>query len=245
MTPQTAFRAALLDAAQPVPDGLTDGAGRPAGRRYAVYRNNVAVSLHEALATGFPVIEKLIGAENFRTVAGIYLRAEPPASPMLMHYGVGFPDFLARCAPLQKIAYLGDVARLELALRRSYHAADSSPADPALLQTLGEDALMSATFTLAPAVQIVRSAWPILDLWTYNTQAGAAKPTAGGQDVVILRPDFDPAPHLLPRGGADFLDTLATGAPFATALSAAGDDFDLSATLSLLLAHGALTGIHI
>ena len=44
--------------------GVSAGAGRPAGRRYAVYLNNVAVSLTEALATGFPAVAALLGEES-------------------------------------------------------------------------------------------------------------------------------------------------------------------------------------
>ena len=61
---QNLFRSALLDPSLPVPGGLTDAEGRPAGARYNVYRNNVAVSLTEALHTGFPIISKLLGKEN-------------------------------------------------------------------------------------------------------------------------------------------------------------------------------------
>lgn len=243
MTGQHAFRAALLDAAHPVPPGLTDGQGRPAGRRYAVYRNNVAVSLREALATGFPAVTKLIGAENFNHIAGLFLRHSPPASPLMMHYGAGFPEFLETFEPLKHIGYLADVARLELALRRAYHAADSNAMDPASLIDLDEDALMSACLSLAPSVQVLRSAWPVLSVYRFTMMPNQPKPQAQAEDVVILRPDLDPEPHVLPAGGADFIAALQTGSPFGTALDAAGEDFDLPAVLGLLIAGKALVAL--
>ena len=97
---QHSFSQALLAPDLPVPDGLTDGQGAPAGKRFAVYRNNVTVSLIDAPEAGFPVVVKLIGAENFRNIAREYLRKEPPVSPLIMLYGAGFPAFLASFRPL-------------------------------------------------------------------------------------------------------------------------------------------------
>ncbi|MCR9114506.1 MAG: DNA-binding domain-containing protein, partial [Rhodobacteraceae bacterium] len=98
---QTEFHDALLDAARTVPEGLQDGQGRPAGNRFSVYRNNVAVSLTEALEVSFPAIVKLIGEENFKKVAGLFLRRHPPTTPMIMYYGAEFPAFLEPFEPLQ------------------------------------------------------------------------------------------------------------------------------------------------
>ncbi|MGR3270777.1 DUF2063 domain-containing protein [Thalassococcus profundi] len=243
MTVQSAFRAALLDADRDVPSGLTDGAGRPAGRRFAVYRNNVAVSLREALETGFPVVAKLLGPENFHMVAGVHLRAAPPRSPLMMQFGADFPAFLDSFPPLARLPYLGDVARIELALRRAYNAADAAPVDPARLSRLGEDRLHTARLSLAPAVSVICSPWPIFAIWARNRRPGSPKPIPGAQDVVILRPAFDPEPHLLPPGGGAFVAALLTGAPLARSIDAAGNGFDLSAALSLLLAQGAITDI--
>jgi hypothetical protein len=56
---------------------VTDPAGRPAGARFDVYRNR------EALVTGFPVVHALVGDAFFRAMAGVFLRAHPPTSPIL------------------------------------------------------------------------------------------------------------------------------------------------------------------
>lgn len=243
MTSQTEFRSALLDATMPVPSGLLDGLGNPAGARYSVYRNNVAVSLTEALATAFPVIQNLIGEENFQKIAAIFLRQDPPTSPLMMHYGAGFPAFLQDFEPLAHIGYLADIARLEHALRQSYHAADSAAADPTILQSLSEDALMACKMRVAPSVRVLSSSWPLVSIWAYARDPSVGQPPAVPQDCVILRPEFDPMPHILPNGGLAFVTTLAKGQTFGAALTAAGDGFDLAAALNLLLSHGAITDI--
>jgi hypothetical protein len=241
---QTQFRDAILDAAHPVPAGLVDGTGRPAGRRFSVYRNNVAVGLTEALAASFPVIEKLLGSQNFKGVIGIYLRQHLPPTPLIPNYGVDLAEFLADFPQLSHIGYLADVARLEFALRQSYNAADSTAIDPGSLQTLDPEALMAARFSLAPSLRLVQSVWPIHAIWRLNTEENAQKPPAVAQDVLIMRPEFDPAPHLLAPGAADFIIALQQGQTLGEAHAIATErvaGFDLSTVLGLLLSGQALT----
>lgn len=209
---QTQFRTAMMDADQPVPSGLSDARGDGAGKRFDVYRNNVAVSLTEALEQAFPpTIRALVGDEFFKAMAGgVYLRQSPPGSPMLMQYGETFPGFLSGFQPVAHLGgYLPDVARLEQAMRESYHAADAAPADPpTALQDLPPDRLMAARLELAPATRVTRSPpWPIHAIWMANNQGGPTPPTSGAQDVLITRPEFDPQLTLLPTGGgADFIE---------------------------------------
>ncbi len=243
---QDLFRAALLDPSRPTPAGLSDGLGRPAAARFDIYRNNVTVSLIEALRTGFPILTRLLGRTNMDGLCRRYLRAHPPASPLMMHYGRDLPDYLAQVPQLAHLGYLPDVARLELALRRSYHAADAAPLDPARLAGLTPQALMAARVTLAPAVQLLRSDWPLYDIWRFNTRDGAPKPAHVAQDVLITRPAFDPEPHALPAGGAAWIRALMRGRSLGAALDEAQSEaagFDPTGTLTLLLTGNALIAL--
>ncbi|MEM8653809.1 MAG: DNA-binding domain-containing protein [Pseudomonadota bacterium] len=243
---QSEFRAALLDPERAVPTGLTDGLGQPTTRRFDVYRNNVTVALMDALRTGFPVLCKLLGDQNFDQLARLFARAHPPASPVMMEYGSALPDFLEAFEPLAHIGYLADVARLELALRRAYHAADAPTLDAAQLGTLAPETLMRTQLHLAPAVQLLASKWPILDIWRYNTVAGAEKPRGVAQSVLVTRAAFDPAPHDVTKAQFAWLTAINAGAPLEDAVDSAtahDPDFDLGPVLTLLMQHNALTDL--
>ncbi|MGI9393662.1 MAG: HvfC/BufC family peptide modification chaperone [Boseongicola sp.] len=237
------FKAALLDPGAARPAGLRDGRGRDAGRRFDVYRNNVAVSLTEALETAFPVVAKLVGANNFKILARDFLRAQPPTSPLMMFYGDGLPDFLSTYEPASTIGYLADMARLEIALCESYHAADAAALNPLKLRSLPVHELMETKLEFTPAVRLVRSPWPIHAIWRFNTEDQGPKPAMAEEDVIVLRAEMDPEPHLLEKGAGDFVFSLISGGTFAAAIESAkavSGDFDLSETLALLLRGNAL-----
>ena len=242
MTDQTTFRQALLDPSRATPDGLEGPAKAPANKRYDVYRNNVTHSLIAALQTAFPLVRKILGSTSFDALAPLYVRAHPPTSPIMMLYGVDFPEFLKNQPQLSKLGYLPDCARFDLALRSAYHAADAAPFDLAAFQNLPPDEMMAQHLPLAPATRILKSRWPLFDIWRFNMVAGAPKPRPVPQDVMITRAQFDPEPHLLPQGAAEWLGRLAQG----DSIEAAHDatvatmpEFDLAATLVVTLSNTA------
>lgn len=241
MTTQTAFTDALLDADKPTPDGLQNPFGGPAAKRFDVYRNNVAVSLTEALETGFPTVRKLVGDEFFKAMAGVFLRAHPPEDPRLQIYGGKLPGFLSRFEHVKHLPYLPDIARLDLGMRQSYHAADATPLD---VTDLPPTDVMGLRPRLAPATLILQSRFPIHGIWRFNAEQDAPKPTAQAEDIIITRPQFDPTPHLLPKGGhtlARHLKGKLTLAEAMTTTLGIEADTDVAALLSLFLTTCALT----
>lgn len=233
-TTQTDFTAGLLDPEHPAPEGLIGPTGAPAGKRYNVYRNNVAVSLADALETAFPVIRKLVGDEFFRAMAGIYLRQHPPRSPLMMHYGQDMPGFLAAFPPVAHLPYLPDVARVELAVRHAYHAADAAALTGDDVSAIPEADLPGIRFAPAPPVQLIASAYPVASIWRANMLGETAG--KGPETALITRPDLDPVVDALAPYAAPVADALLAG----KTLAHAAELGDLGPVLGLLLQRNAL-----
>ncbi|MXN65335.1 DUF2063 domain-containing protein [Stappia sp. GBMRC 2046] len=246
---QAAFSAALTDPDAAVPEGVTAPRGGRADKRFAVYRNNVTVSLVGALEDTFPAIARLLGDEYFTALAREYVRAKRPSSPFLAEYGEDFGDFLDAFPPLAGYPYLGDVARLEHAWLSAYHAADAAPLDPARLTAISESDVGDVRFTLHPALRMVQSRWPILQLFEAN-RTGEGKPPAdlssGGESVLVTRPVLDVTLSRLAPGASYFLNALAEGSTLGAAAGKAfenASEFDLAQALQAALAAGAFADI--
>ena len=241
---QSDFAGALLAPDRPVPDGLTDPKGRPSEKRFNVYRNNVVVSLSDALETAFPVIRKLVGEEFFRAMAGVHVRAHPPKRAVMMGYGEDMPDFLEAFPPVAHLPYLPDVARLELLLRESYHAADHHPLPAEAFGDIAPDDLMVRKFALAPSLRLLRSEHPVYGIWRANTNESKDAASVASQDVAIVRRDLDPEPVPLPPGGFAFFSALRSEEPFGVAYDAAladAPDADLTPILQFAFTHELFT----
>ena len=243
---QGGFAAALLDAEAEVPPGLVGPDGIPSARRFAVYRNNVVVGLSESLKITFPAVCRIVGEAFFLAMARAYVVADPPRSPMLIEYGGGFADFVARFPPAGPLPYLADVARIETAWKEAFHAPDAAPLPPAALAALPQEKLPGLRFRLHPSLRLVSSPYPALTIWQMNVEGGVPAPVdmkSGGEDCLVVRPDARVAVHAVPPGGAAFIARLAEGALLGEAAGAAlavAEAFDLAANLTLLISAGAL-----
>ena len=240
------FTPALLDPERPPPAIVAGPNGKAAGKRYNVYRNNVTVSLINALAAAFPATQRITGVDFFRAMARFHVRATPPASPLLFEYGHGFPDFIERYEYAKPMPWLADVARIERAWLDAYHAADEAPLAPQALASIPPENLADTIFTPHPATRIVRSRFPAVSIFAANRNDGPVNriEMAEPEDALVTRPLLEVAVRHLPPGGAVFLLRLIAGETLGAAAAAAFSDhpqFDLSASIAGMIAAGAFT----
>ncbi len=225
------------------PDGITAPDPSEAARRFSVYRNTIHSGLSRALEARFPVTAQLVGAAFFAQMARVFSGRFPPQSPVLLHWGAEFPDFLAQFPPVAHLPYLPCVARIEYLRGLSYHAADAKPVAPEVLRRPDPAALR---LRLHPSVQLFSSAFPAVQIWQAH-QPGAPRLSLGsGPDRALIAraPDF--AVFVMPVDAGSFavLSALQSG----LALGDAAMRADPTQALALLLRHGliieALTGEH-
>lgn len=243
-----AFAPALLDPMRAAPPVVSGPNGRAAGKRYDVYRNNVTVSLIDALAAIYPAVQRITGTDFFRAMARFHVRESPPTSPLLFEYGRGFPDFIAQYEHAQIMPWLADVARLERAWLDAYHAHDAAPLAPAQLATIAPERLADLVLTPHPATRIVRSEFSAVTIFAANRDGAPASriDASTPEDALITRPGFDVIVRHLPPGGAVFAICLKEGRPLGEAAASALDtspDFDIAANIAGLIEAGAFTSI--
>lgn len=182
-----------------VEEAIRSGA-LPGSQRLNIYRNNVSISLRNALKAVYPVIHKLVGEAFFNAMASEYIARHPSRSGNLHDFGGQLPDFIAGFAPAGDLVYLADVAKLEWAYHRVFHAGNSQPLDIQKLQQVHTANYGDLCFTLSPASRLVHSPYPILRIWQANQDSGLSPDAINGASDTISLDE-----------GATFILVLRTG----------------------------------
>ncbi len=224
----------------------------PAARHLQVYRNNVFESLVGALKAVYPVVERLVGTGFFAYAADGYIRRHPPTSGNLHDFGAEFAGFLADFEPARALAYLPDVARLEWAWHRAFHAADQAPLALVRLAAVPPGQYGQLRFRLHPSAQLAASDYPLLRIWEANQPAYAGDVAvnlaAGGEQLLVVRRGFDVVIESLSAGDDALLRAFTAGQRFdeaSAAALAAQPGYDLAAALRRHVASAVITDFSI
>jgi len=244
------WKRALLDAALPAPAGLRSWNGSDPAQRFAVYRNNVMLSLTGALADSFPVTRALVGEAFFRAMAREFVSANPPDCAVLAEYGRQFPSFVAAFPETHPLPYLSHLARLEFAYVQTYHAADAGAVSPQQLQALLADAdrLAACHLALHPSLHTQRSPYAIVSLWAAHQGQGDIRTVDPIQpeSAWVARNGLRVAVFRMCPGDCVFAEALRDGLPLQEAASRAGDadaGFDPAQCLAVMLRENLIAGV--
>ncbi len=248
MSDQQAFASALLDPDRVCPADLRSWNGSDPTPRFAVHRNNIVVSLVDALAEQFPVTLELVGAEFFRAMARTFVQQHPPRSRIIAFMGAPFPDFIASFPPAACVPYLADVARLEMARIAACHAADADTLTPDAIGRAMADPqqLAQLAVTLHPSVHLLSSPHAIFSLWAAHQgvlDIAEVDPDIA-QHALVFRDGLDVQTLQITHGAVCFLTRLRAGDTLADAAGAATEAdarCDLPCTIALLLRHPLAT----
>lgn len=251
MSGQAEFFGALLEPERTPPSGLTTWNGSDATTRFAIYRNNVIVSLIDALAKTYPVTLELVGEDFFHAMARLFIAAQPPRTRVLAFYGEEMPSFIEHFSPAASVPYLADVARLEFLRVRAFHALDASelPVD-AITQRLSKpDDLPGLVFGLNPSLGLLQSKYAVVSLWAAHqgiSDISTVDPFIG-ENALIIRPQLEVEVLRLDPGAAEFVAHLSQGVSLGSAAVQASDahaDFDLTSIIGLLVQHQCISSIN-
>ena len=252
--PHTDFAQALVRPDRPCPQGLVAWNGSDPAVRFAVYRNNVMVSLLDALAATFDVTQALVGEDFFRDMARAFLRNQTARPRVLTWLGLPFPEFIAQFEAAASVPYLADVARLEMARVCSTHATDHDALEAEQWAGwMAEPArLAQATFTLAPCVRLLQSPWAMVSIWAahqvpeHSTIDLQNVDISQAESALVFRKGEGVWVQALDAATYAFLHALQQGQPLMGAVQNASDvsaSFEVSAALALLIQQGLVADV--
>jgi hypothetical protein len=141
-----------------VPEGIDPGL------RLAVHTEGYGARVTASLRESFPAVAHIAGGEAFAALGERYLSGIPGDMRNLNYVGARLPELLVSDSLTDALPFLPDLARLEWAVLRCFHARTVEPFDLSACAQWGEEDWAAARIAFAPGVAVVRSAWPIRDL---------------------------------------------------------------------------------
>lgn len=191
---------------------------------FGVYRNTVFSGCAEAVQANFPSVRTLVGKAWMDETAAIYAQLSPPSDARLICYGATFPDFLEQIQPQHNLAYLADVARLDLCWIEAFSAFFEPCLDLAdLAGVTASDLDRSYLTPRACARWFWCEQHPVYALWRCAREQldWDLDQAWAGEGVLFVASDAGVCHQPLEKGGWAFLEACAAGQSLADASVAA------------------------
>lgn len=132
----------------------------------SVYRGSMLGIKTEAMNAVYPVCKQLVGEPFFDALSRKYLSKYTPKTGSLDDLGEGFPDFCRSFPALNELPYFSDVAALEWAWHRAFHARNDVDFDAQAFAELEEHQWNTVRLQVTHSVQFIRADYSVMDLWS-------------------------------------------------------------------------------
>jgi hypothetical protein len=209
--------------------------------RIDVYQEMYFWRLYEVLREDFPKTHEALD-EEFEPLVRGYLARHPSAHPSVRHLGDRLADFLETDAAARPRPWLADLAHLERARTDAFDAPDATPLVANDLGVVAPEDWASLRFRLVPALDVLRSRWPVHDVWSAPRTAPGMQPTVvrvWRQDFVVFHAPMDAVEEMA-------FAALRAGLPFAAVCEAVAEhvpEEDAAAEAGALLARWIADGL--
>ncbi len=147
-TLQRELQAHVLDPVRAMPACITETPRVDRQRRVEIYTAGYPLRLIEALATDYPVLHTLLGADDFAALATNYIDGHPSRHFSLRWFGWQLSQFLAYAAPYHAQPLLAELTRFEWTLGEAFDAADAV--------SVSLDELAQLPATVWPVLRVVK-----------------------------------------------------------------------------------------
>ncbi len=169
-------------------------AGADPAARIAAYTQGYPARVTEALRESYPALANILGDGSLAGLSDRYRGVLPDEPLNLNDVGADLPHFLQTDRLTEQLAFLPELAELEWAITRSFHAAAGDRFDPIDCKRWSIDDWQRAQIRFQPGLALLRSHWPLRALHATRNQDRDEIDVdleQGGECVVIFRRGFE------------------------------------------------------
>ena len=186
-------------------------AGADPAARVAVYTEGYPARVTEALRESYPALANILGDGSLAGLSERYRRVLRGEPTNLNDVGADLPDFLRGDRLTERLAFLPELAALEWAVTRSFHAAACAPFDPVDCKSWSIEDWQRARIRFQPGLALLRSRWPLRALHATRNQDRDEIDVdleQGGECVLVFRRGFEVAVEAVPPREADAIEAF-------------------------------------
>lgn len=162
-------------------------------RRLAIYAHAYRARLTEALREGHGHTASYLGTDAFELAAEGYIADHPSVHSNLRWFGARFPEWLARRHPAR--AELGELARLDAALRRAFDGENAAALAPARLRAMEPHEIETLRLQFVPTFERLVLDHNTLAIWhalDRNEAVPAVQRLEAPVEIAVWRVDWRP-----------------------------------------------------